>query len=80
MATIDSLATSITKQTPEEFRTLVATIRNNRKTRPQKKLRAKTTRKTTKKNPKQLNLFALISTMSKEEKLSLATTLRGLEG
>lgn len=73
MATINSLTTSISDLSVDSCLSLIAQIRNNRKTRPVRK--KKSTAK--KKKPTISNPLDLISSMSSEEKLALAELLKG---
>lgn len=80
MATIESLHTSISVLPSDDLFNLLRTIRNNRLRRPEKKIRetkapAKTKRKPSASAPKQQDLFALVSTMSPEQKAALAAKL-----
>lgn len=72
MATILHLNTSITQLALGELYDKLRTVRTQRRLHPTKKIRAKSAPKRTKvpKDP-----FALISTMSPEQKAALATTL-----
>lgn len=74
MATILHLNTSITQMPLGDFYDKLRTIRAQRRIHPSKKIRAKSAPKRTKipKDP-----FALITTMSPEQKAALAAILQG---
>jgi hypothetical protein len=81
MATLDSLSTSITKRPYQDLVTLISNIRSQRRKRPEpkeRKVTAKSTRNVSKKNPKQQDLFALASSMSKSDKDAMAATLMNM--
>jgi len=80
MATIESLGISISTQSNAELFERLRAIRNNRRRRPERKVRqksapAKTRRAPSKRAPKQQDLFALANSMSNEQKLALAAKL-----
>jgi hypothetical protein len=81
MATLDSLATSITKRPYQDLVILISGIRAQRRKRPEpkeRKITAKSTRNVNKKNPKQQDLFALASSMSQKDKDVMAATLMSM--
>ena len=80
MATIESLNISITSQSPEDLFERIRLIRNRRRLRPTKAVRAasapaKTRRRPSKATPKPQDLFALANSMSPEQRQSLAAKL-----
>lgn len=83
MATIKDLHVSITQMSPEDRTQLLLTIRENRRRRPTKKVKAKKStartkrRAATKKNPSQQDAFAMLNGMSEAEKIKLAQQLIG---
>ena len=82
MATIDSLGTSISTQSNDTLYERIRLIRNNRRRRPTKKLRAKsapakTRRKPNARAPKPQDMFALVNKMTTQQKAALAAKLTG---
>jgi hypothetical protein len=81
MATLETLATSITKRPYQDLVTLISGIRSQRRKRPEpkeRKVTAKSSRNVSKKNPKQQDLFALANSMSKSDKDAMAATLMSM--
>ena len=83
MATIDSLNTSITCMGRAELMTKLMAIRENRRRRPERALRAKkatpskVARAPKKSNLKQQDIFAFTKGMTDEMKANLAAQLLG---
>lgn len=79
MATLESLALSITQRSYNDLNLLLTEIRANRRRKPEPKKRKTTTarssRKASKSAPKQQDLFALANGMSQKEKDLMAATL-----
>ena len=80
MATIESLGTSISTQSNDDLYERIRIIRNNRRRRPERKVRqasapAKTRRAPNKRAPKPQDLFAIANNMTNEQKLALAKKL-----
>ena len=81
MATIESLHTSITSLSHEELVTLVTQIRATRRTKPQAKMRRKSTpakvkrTKSRRASPKQHDIFSMAQGMTQEQKNNLAAAL-----
>ena len=82
MATIESLGPSITDLSPRDLTKKLMLIRENRRTRPTKKIRAKSTTAKQKRAPRKKNLrpqdmFAYAASLSPEAKMKLAAKLLG---
>jgi len=77
MATIETLATSITSMSYTNLETLVSSIRTIRRTRPlrKKKAPAKLAKRPNKRNLNQQDHFAQVKGLSKDQRLKILEAL-----